>query len=272
VKQAATKSVKTDTQQYAIGYKAGFNDGFDRGRAETVVQVAKGELKVSLVKEDVQMKTESGLDKVKEEKVEKDNYGSSVAKWKKAYQELLEVAEKYPNFGNMYSFYDIDKLREEAKKHLWAIELYEKYKVKLDHTRISSTDYINISDYLSLGYFGEKHQRTISWSDDGRQPENSELLLCIHFSTGAYIFGDDYPKEFFQEFYEELKSYKPKYQDTTNKYLYFSMDNASKIFNDFDTILQKYWDKNKADAKKRKIAKMKEQLAELEGGSNEGLR
>jgi len=71
-----------------------------------------------------------------------------------------------------------------------------------------------------VGWWGEKYGRHISWSDDGKQPED-ELLLVISFPTGAYIFGDDYPTEFFKEFFQELKTYNPKYTDTTNKTLYF---------------------------------------------------
>ena len=116
---------------------------------------------------------------------------------------------------------------------------------------------------MSICKFGKKKRRTISWSDDGRQPEDDELLLSISFATGAYIFSDDYPETLFKDFFNELASYAPKYKDTVNKCLYFSMDNAGKIFNDFDAILAKYKSLNKEDFKKRKIEKLKKELETL---------
>ncbi len=109
----------------------------------------------------------------------------------------------------------------------------------------------------------EKHGRKISWSEDDSQPED-EFLLDISFATGAYIFGDDCPIELFKEFFNELKSYGPKYIDKHNKCLYFSMENAGRVFNEFENILNKYNEKNKEDEKKRRVKKLKAELEKLE--------
>lgn len=175
-----------------------------------------------------------------------------------AYKEILDVVKKYKDT----CVYDVAEMESRAKKHLFGIELKEKYGFNLEPKDIQSLDYFRKGDYLSVGWFGEKYRRHISWSDDGKQPED-ELLLWIGFYTGAYIFGDDYPTELFQELFQELKSYNPKYSDTHNKNLYFSMDNAGKIFNEFNSIMDKYYAKNKEDFKERKIKKMEEELAKL---------
>jgi hypothetical protein len=94
--------------------------------------------------------------------------------------------------------------------------------------------------------------------------QKNETLLCIKFPTGAYMFGEDYPVEFFQRFFLELKSYNPKYVDSTNKGLYFSLDNAGKIHNAYRDIIKKYREENLKDLKQRKIKKMKDDLAKLE--------
>jgi len=62
----------------------------------------------------------------------------------------------------------------------------------------------------------------------------------------------------------ELKTYNPKYIDSTNKSLYFSLDNASEIYNAYDSIIKRYREENQEDFKQRKIQKMKEDLAKLE--------
>lgn len=180
----------------------------------------------------------------------------------KTYTEILDQLNKFKDF----IVFDYKDLEHKAKCHLFGIELNEKYGLELKPEDIRSLDYNNFGEYRSIGWYGEKYRRTISWSDDGKQPED-ELLLVLGFPSGAYIFGnhsdDDYPTDFFKEFLQELKTYNPKYTDTTNKNLYFSMDNAGKIFNEFPAILKKYYEKNKEDAKARKVIKLKEQLAKL---------
>lgn len=181
---------------------------------------------------------------------------------KKTYTEILEKINKFKDF----IVFDYKDLEFKSKCHLFGIELEEKYGLKLEPRDIRSLDYNNFCEYRSIGWYGEKYRRTISWSDDGKQPED-ELLLVFGFSTGAYIFGDrsddDYPTEFFKEFFQELKAYNPKYTDTTNKNLYFSMENAGKIFNEFPEILKKYYEKNKEDLKLRKIKKMEDAIKNL---------
>ena len=177
---------------------------------------------------------------------------------KKAYEEILEVMNKNKDI----CLYDIRDFKQKSKYHLFGIELQEKYGLNIEPEDIRSLEYINFNDYISIGWWGEKYNRTIGWENNGKQPED-ELLLVLGFSTGAYIFGADYPKEFFQKFFLELQSYNPKYTDTANKDLYFSMDNASKIFNEFPAILKRYSEENQQDFKKRKIEKLKKELEEL---------
>jgi len=179
----------------------------------------------------------------------------------KAYKEILKVLNKYKS----EIVFDIDDLETKAKHHLFGVELVEKYGFKIDPKRIDSTDWQKLKDNVIIGFWDGEHRR-ISWSDDGSQP-NKETLLCISYPTGAYIFGGDYPTEFFQKFFLELKTYNPKYTDTANTSLYFSLDNASDIYNAYDSIIKRYYEENKVDIKKRNMDKMKAELAELESNS-----
>ena len=181
---------------------------------------------------------------------------------KKAYKDVLKVLKKHKDI----ICFDVDSLETKAKLHLFGVELKEKYKLNIEPTRINRFDWNNFGEYMFIGWWGKKYNRTISWSDNDEQPKD-ELLLKISFPTGAYIFGGDYPTEFFKDFWKELKTYKPKYTDTHNNSLYFSMKNANNIFNKFDDILKKYYELNKEDIKQRKIQKMKDELAKLENAS-----
>jgi hypothetical protein len=179
---------------------------------------------------------------------------------KEVYYKILKLLKKHKEL----IVFDVNDLEIKSKLHLFGLELKEKYGLDIDPKRIDSFDWIGFGSHRTIGRWGEKHNRTISWPDDGKQPDD-ELLLQISFSTGAYIFGQDYPVELFQKFFFEFMSYNPKYVDTRNNNLYYSLDNAKDIFNNFDAILKKYHEINKEDMKQRTIKKMKEDLAKLEG-------
>ena len=179
----------------------------------------------------------------------------------KAYKEILKALNKYKS----EIVFDVYNLETKAKNHLFGVELVEKYGFKLDPKNIYSTSYQKLKENVHVGFWNGETSK-ISWSDDGKQP-NKETLLCISYPTGAYIFGGDYPTEFFQKFFLELKTYKPKYTDTANKSLYFSLDNAGEIYNAYDSIIKRYYEENKEDLKQRNIKKMKDELAKLEAQS-----
>ena len=181
---------------------------------------------------------------------------------KKAYSAILKLLKKHKDI----CIFDIKDLEDKANRHLFGLQLKEEYGFNINPSRISSLDWNSLGEYITIGMYGEKHNRTISWLDSGEQPK-SELLLRIAFSIGPYIFGGDYPTDFFYKFFQELKTYNPKYIDSANRSLYFSMDNAGKIFNEFNSILSKYNEMNEEDLKQRQILKMKAELAKLEGNN-----
>jgi len=184
---------------------------------------------------------------------------------KKMYSEIMKTLKKYKGL----CVFDIDELERKAKVHIYGIELKERYGLNIKPENINTIDYNSFGEFKKVGWFGEKYRRTISWSVDGRQPED-ELLFTVSFPTGAFIFGDggifnkDYPTEFFQKFWLELKTYKPDYIDEVNHGLYWKIENAKDAFNSFDDVLEKYNQLNNEDIKQRRIKKMKDDLAKLE--------
>lgn len=134
---------------------------------------------------------------------------------------------------------------------------------------VNSLLYFRIHDYAHVTHFDDAkkdHEKgrgySISWSDDGRQPLN-ETLLVLSFPTGAYIFDKDYPKPVFKEFFDELRTYNPKYSDSHNSSLYFELKKGAKVFNDFWDIFNKH--KKKVDDWKReeKVKRLQKELEDL---------
>ena len=189
-------------------------------------------------------------------------------KIKKAYNSIITVCEKYNDLGSGFS--DINDFVCKAKNHLLIIEWEEKYGIKISHSEEPySRQYININDYMSIQYFGNAKKdkelgqgRSISWEDNNRQPYN-EWMLVIGFSTGAYIFGDDYPTDFFRKFWNELKIYKPDFIDTVNKRVYWKLKNAKNIYNDFNKIYKKYRKLNEMDIKRRELIKKEKEIKRI---------
>lgn len=176
-----------------------------------------------------------------------------------AYSEILKALDKHEKI----CVYDIASLRAMADRHLFGLELKELHGLNVDPTIIKSTDWQTFGDYMAIGLWGAERGRTISWSDDKKQPKN-EILLQISFPTGAYIFGEEYPKELFEKFLGELKEYAPDYCDTANKCLYFRLRNAKDIFNNFSTILKKYHDIYRDGHNQRRVEELKKEIEKLE--------
>lgn len=181
------------------------------------------------------------------------------------YRDIFKVLDKYQGIHT----FDVDDMKRKAKCHLHEVKLVEEYGMNIMPNTINNIDWNKIDDYRSICWMGDKYKRRVSWSDDGSQPTD-EYMLIISFPTGAYIFGDggmfdkDYPINFFNQFWNELKSYSPKYIDTANHSLYFPIETCANIFNDFNGILKKYHNLNKEDIKQRRIEKMKKELEQLE--------
>jgi|688.fasta_scaffold196797_4 hypothetical protein len=176
---------------------------------------------------------------------------------KKVYDSILKIARKNKELLN----YDFQTLELKAKIHLFAIELKEVYGLEIDEKRIDNIKYKELKNNVHLTFMDGVNSK-ISWSDNGEQP-NGEYLIKFSYPTGAYIFGEDYPCDFFKKFFLELKSFKPDYIDSANSNLYFKLENAKEIFNSYDTILKKYYDLNKEDVKQRAIIRMEKELEKL---------
>jgi hypothetical protein len=206
-------------------------------------------------------------------KIEKENKIKN-KEVKNAYQDILKTCEKYAQLKDKYGcdFDDIGDMATSARNHLTLVEWLEKYGLELSHEyKPHSCNHFVINEHMFFSYYRDAKKENeagngkyISWSDSGKQPFN-EWLCCTSFSTGAYIFGDDYDsqKKLFQDFFNELKSYNPDFSDSHNSNLYWRLENAKGIFNDFNDIIKKYRDRNGKELKQREITKLEMKLKTL---------
>jgi len=190
-------------------------------------------------------------------------------KKKQAYKDILKAVGK--NEDHLSDGYYVRDLKEKLEKRIKIQEICELFNISDLAEDSRSPSYIQIEEHTRvIIHFKEGNGYKIAWSDDDRQPEE-EYLYLISFSTGAYIFGntysDFYPQELFQEFFNELKSYEPKYIDTANKSLYFSPEKACIIHEKYKDIFKKYQNRVSDEYKRLKAQKLRNELAKLEGAT-----
>lgn len=182
-----------------------------------------------------------------------------MTKTEKIYSDILKLIEKHKD----EVVFDVGQLKRDSERHLFGLRLKDEYGLDVNPKAIHSTDWVKLNDYITVSQYGEKYNRTISWPVDGRQPEDGEYLMNISFPTGAYIFGQHYPVNIFQGFWDELKSYSPKYRDDVNHCIYFSLDTASKVFNEFGNIFKKHRELSAEDYKERRKKELEDELEKL---------
>lgn len=186
-----------------------------------------------------------------------------------AYKELLEVVKKH------YEVIEEDYVISPSglENFITRLEVSDTFGIPLRNIKDSYDGWLHVKgcydDWMILGHFGEQQRRTISWSDDGSQPED-EWLFRVGFSTGAYIFSrgiveSSYPKYTFQAFFDELKTYSPKYCDSANHCLYFTKENAKAVYDDFWPIFAKYKDLVGEELKQKRTLELEAELAKLKG-------
>ena len=175
--------------------------------------------------------------------------------------ELIEVQKKYKDILHGTDATQLYVL-EGCLHYLKVQELFG-----IDMGIASRNSYYIIIDGYSpwdraFVFFGTGSGCKIAWSDDDKQPEE-EWLYKIGFPTGAYVFHDTYPTKLFDEFFDELCSYGPKYKDTNNRALYFCPKKAKYIHKDFLNIFQSYLKVVPEITKQAQIKELEDKLKKL---------
>lgn len=186
----------------------------------------------------------------------KDAFGQKLS----AYLALHDVAVRNKEDIDTGLFYQIERELEQAEKSV-------EFGMELDYAGCSYyRKRLAYGKEAIVALYGESEKRSILWSDDGRQPEN-EWLCCISFPTGPYIFGDyfqeQYPKQTFDLFFEELKSFGTAYCDTHNNNLYFTANVARDVCEAFEGIFEKYKAVCKEEFNRKRVKQLESELARL---------
>jgi hypothetical protein len=181
----------------------------------------------------------------------------------KAYKDVLKVAKKYS------SIVDADRLTLDIgslESVIKALEVSERFGIPIKY--LSFSNYLQVKDsydeWTGIAFFSETADQPIGCSDTGQQPKN-EWLYTIRFTCGAYTFGDSYPTQTFSAFFNELKSFEPKYVDSANKALYFTEDKAKAVYDAFWPIFKKYKALVADEVKAKRKLELEHELAILEG-------
>ena len=186
-----------------------------------------------------------------------------------AYKDLLKVVKKH---SEAFDRENVTLSPEHLKSVVEAMEVSERFGIPLQgiqsgtHLRVKGV----YDDWTGISLYGEKHQRTIGCSDNGKQPKD-EWLFKISFPCGAYTFGGDglwdksYPKKTFDAFFEELKAYGTAFSDTMNNALYFREDNSKAVYEAFWGLFNKYKAMVADELKEQRKQELVKELEALEG-------
>ena len=159
---------------------------------------------------------------------------------------------------------------EKILKTLSTVEkIKDKYGIDFNDSKLFNsynvTDIYRFNASVSMrggdGYIG-----TISkiYNSD-KQPSKPQLLLKISHSTGAYIFGNYYPIDFFNEFFKELQDKtKVEYVDPINHSLYYTLENAMESISIYNEVYAEYREKNKENYNKVMIEQKKLEIEKLQ--------
>ena len=177
-----------------------------------------------------------------------------------AYKKIIKVIKSCAKEAQLDSTIDISYKLEQL---ITREEIQESFGINLTGCYDYSATYFKVGDNRYIAKYGKKYNRTISWSEDGKQPED-EWLLAITYPTGAYIFGEDYQTETFKQYFDELKEFEPKYVDTVNHCLYYTADKAKAVYDKIGEIYKKYRAGAEDNRKESKIQALRKQLEELE--------
>ena len=147
-------------------------------------------------------------------------------------------------------------------------KIKEKYGIDLIDKMFRSFNVTDISRFSANIYIGGGDGYIGTFSEiynSDKQPPSPQLLLKISHSTGAYIFGDYYPKDLFNEFFAELQAKtKVEYVDILNHSLYYTLENVMESITIYKEVYKEYVEKNKENYKKVMIEQKKLELERLQ--------
>lgn len=150
---------------------------------------------------------------------------------------------------------------KELRGHIARMEIEDSTGIKLPiHYRGYGRAEVGSHDWVM--HYSDSGQG-LSWPDDGRQPCN-ETLYGISFPTGAYIFGEGYPTDSFNEFFDRLKQVGAKYFDTRNHTLLYDLSVAKEAHDELRRLLPMYAEKGREEAARKRIENLQSEIDKIQ--------
>ncbi|WP_099467842.1 hypothetical protein [Konateibacter massiliensis] len=182
------------------------------------------------------------------------------------YEEMIEKLQTKEKLNS-----NDEQILSKLKKESNIVKATEKYGVDFLHRRFIGINYTQdgipygLVDLSPSSTYIGKHEEITNIG----MFETPENLLSIRFSTGAYIFGEDYPTAFFREFYNEfLETMQPKYRDNINNRTFYELDRIKEVLEKFDVIINKYENLNRENRKQRAIEEKLREIEKLKASLN----
>jgi len=148
------------------------------------------------------------------------------------------------------------EILESVKRSIDACKWYQKWRID----KVYYTSSIQrIDDNAQVCVFREIPGINVTF------PHPAELMM-ISFPSGPYMFGDDYCKDFFDDFLNDIINANPcpDFIDRRNGAVYYRPLNASKGYDNYKRILKNYKEKNVDRLRKLKIEKLQREIERLE--------
>lgn len=183
-----------------------------------------------------------------------------------AYKELLKVVKKHEELFDRES---PTLTAANLKGIVEALEVADEFNLPLQG--LQSGTFLRIQgvydEWTNLSFYGDKEVHTIGCPDGGVQPEN-EWLFVIRFTCGPYSLGGDvydsrYPRNTFDNMFDELKSYGAAFVDSANNSLYFRADKARAVYDAFWPTFKKYKDLVSLELKEQRKQELLKELESL---------
>jgi len=128
-------------------------------------------------------------------------------------------------------------------------------------------DYATYSNYATIIEVGNSCNIS-EFEDEWKKPIKGELLMQLRFSTGVYLFSsENYNLDYiFYQFFNELKELGAKYVCTASRRLYFSIEDAARVHEEFIKLYEKYKKMAEDEQKKQKLLRLTKQINEIMEG------
>lgn len=180
---------------------------------------------------------------------------------KKLHEKFFALLEKHKDFHN----FPISYLKKQSDNFLFEMTLKHLYGFKINSNVITNFKWQDMGKYMTICFI-DKTTYTEHFLTKLDDFEFGKHWLRIYLKNPYTFIPDDFednafygvPVNTYNKFINELLEYQPKYFDPNNNAMYFEIEKAGKVFNDYFALYEKY----ELEAQQELMLKKKEYLLE----------